>query len=139
MLLGMGAVGKQGKIFVSFHREMLSSFAIAPMETMSLTSMSSDGHLAPPRHSSPFVKLSAPCSLLLYPLHLCAISQPTQLHDPLLKESQTTDGLFIEAPPNGLLPRQDDRNLGRFRLATLSSKFMLITVLRVQNLPSKLR
>lgn len=98
--------------------------------------MSSAVHLAPPRHFLPFVKLSTPCSLLPHPLHLCAISQPTQLHDPLLKESQANDGFFVEAPPNVLL---DDGNLERFRLAAPSSNFVLITVLVVQNLPSKPR
>lgn len=55
---------------------------------------------------------------------------------PLLKESQATDEFFVEAPPNVLL---DDGNLERFRLAAPSSNFVRITVLVVQNLPSKLR
>lgn len=84
-------------------------------------------------------KPSYPMFLLPHPLHLCTISQPTQLQDHLLKESQITDGLFVEVPPNGLLSRQDDGNLERFRLATPSSMFMQITVLGVQNLPSQLR
>lgn len=126
----MGGASKQGKVFINFRREELSSNAITVMLIISLISKLSAMSTSLARHFLPFVQLPNPRFLLSLPLPL-----HTRLHDPLLKRLQMTDWLFVEVPPNGLPPRRDGGDLERFRLATPSNKVMPITVQRVQNLP----